>query len=223
MRAVTVGSIASAIGVICDVWFLIVYSGSDGAKFQVRFTQIRLLTSSTRCSRAILSTAARPGRLQHLLLLLSHLSHAHVLFVRLYRCAYALPPRRRLECMVHSGPRHVLRRWCAPYITVPHLRLPPRRKLVHLDHMAGCTGRACGVVPHSATVKRGRRSQLYFCASCGKRTECIGRCPAYTCLLSPCQNYHSNFVCKQSLIPACCIDTIGILCSVLYHRIRKSR
>ena len=43
LKAVTVGGIASGIGLVADVWFLVVYNGSDAAKFQVRpspcFTQ----------------------------------------------------------------------------------------------------------------------------------------------------------------------------------------
>ncbi|GJE97821.1 hypothetical protein PsYK624_140430 [Phanerochaete sordida] len=34
MKAVTVGAIASGIGLVADVWFLVVYNGSDAAKFQ---------------------------------------------------------------------------------------------------------------------------------------------------------------------------------------------
>lgn len=34
MKAVTVGGIASGIGLVADVWFLVVYNGSDASKFQ---------------------------------------------------------------------------------------------------------------------------------------------------------------------------------------------
>lgn len=36
LRSVTVGSIASGIGLVADVWFLVFYSGADVVKFQVR-------------------------------------------------------------------------------------------------------------------------------------------------------------------------------------------
>lgn len=35
LRSVTVGGIASGIGLVADVWFLVFYSGADVVKFQV--------------------------------------------------------------------------------------------------------------------------------------------------------------------------------------------
>ena len=36
LRSVVVGGIASGIGLVADVWFLVFYSGADVVKFQVR-------------------------------------------------------------------------------------------------------------------------------------------------------------------------------------------
>ncbi len=34
-EAVTIGAIAAGIGLVCDAWFLIIYSGANVQKFQV--------------------------------------------------------------------------------------------------------------------------------------------------------------------------------------------
>lgn len=35
MRSITIGSIASGIGLLADAWLLVFYSGADPVKFQV--------------------------------------------------------------------------------------------------------------------------------------------------------------------------------------------
>lgn len=38
LRCVTFGSIAAAVGLVADIWFLVSYGGADPVKFEVRYS-----------------------------------------------------------------------------------------------------------------------------------------------------------------------------------------
>lgn len=146
LRSVTLGSIASGIGLVADVWFLVVYSGADVAKFQVRPSP-----PPPPCPVPTLTPHAAPRarRLPHALLLLPHLPPAHALPLRRRLRAARLPPRRRVVRVVRRGPRHVLRRRRAPHAPVPRLRRPPHAQPRRLGRVARRARRAPRVCPRA--------------------------------------------------------------------------
>ena len=163
-RALIISSIAAAIGLFVDVWFIFAYSGADVRKFQVRFPTIWSNTNNPNRD-----TVSRARSLRLVLLLLALITSAPRSALRLRTRARRVPRRHRMGSVARSRPRHVCPRWHTRQPTVHRVWMPPHRSWIRVDRAWGlawrsvfCASHARGAWAWEGRARRSARGSGYY-------------------------------------------------------------
>ena len=142
-RSLIISSVAAAIGLVVDVWFIFAYSGANVYKFQVSPTLSLILICKPYSSDDLLlwmCTDARDGRIRHILFLRTLVTLAP-------RCARRRCPRARripvcycMDRVARRGARHVRIHGRAGQPAVHRVWLPPPRSGFRVDPARGVVG-----------------------------------------------------------------------------------
>jgi len=146
-RSLIISSVAAAIGLFIDVWFILAYSGADVRKFQVSH---RCLSSFPPAKRTVLTifycdihADARGGHLRLVFLLRALFAPTSRRALRRCPRPRRLPRRHGVDCVARRGARHVHIGGRAGQLAVYCVRLPPPRTGPRVDAAWGLAG--CGL------------------------------------------------------------------------------
>ena len=130
-RSLIISSVAAAIGLSVDVWFIFAYSGADVRKFHVSLpSPLRTCDVYDTDHWAI---DARGGYLWLVLLLFPLITSTPRRTHHLRPRPGRLPLRRRLGGLAHCGARDVRDRWCVSEPTVHRVWLSSPRTVSRVD------------------------------------------------------------------------------------------
>ena len=147
-RALIISSIAAAIGLFVDVWFIFAYSGADVRKFQVRFFPF-LLSNQILTTR---DTVSRARALRLVLFLRALIASTPRSALRLRPRARRVPRCHRMGRVARCRPRHVCPRWHTRQPTVYRVRMPSHRTWIRVDRAWCLARRAVCCASHARGV-----------------------------------------------------------------------
>lgn len=142
-RSLIISSIAAAIGLFIDIWFIFAYSGADFRKFQVGpHSPLHPIPPTSRMvlTLSCCDTDARDGYLQLVLLLRTFFTPTARRSLRLSPRPCWLPLRRRVDRVACRGACNVRVDGRTSQPAVHRVRFPPPRTGLCVDAAWGLVG-----------------------------------------------------------------------------------
>lgn len=137
-RSLIISSMAAAIGLFIDVWFIFAYSGADACKFQVssRTPLLKVYGSLP----PIVGKDALLGSLRLVLLLRTLFTPTHHRALRRRPWPRCFPRHHCVDCVAHRGTRHVRAHGCADKSAVHCVRFSSFCTVSRVDVARGLVG-----------------------------------------------------------------------------------
>jgi hypothetical protein len=139
-RSLIISSVAAAIGLFVDVWFIFAYSGADVRKFQV--SPLICICKPRSSDDLLLWTwpDARDRRIWHILFLRTLITLAPRCARRRCPCTRRIPVCYCMDGVACRGARNVRVHGCAGQPAIHRVWLPPPRSGFRVDAARGVVG-----------------------------------------------------------------------------------